>query len=151
MSVCTSFGDFFPHCMDTYWKKTAMFLNGNAALIITNLLYATQGYIVSCHKRRNIQQWQTKQRATLVSPVCRETSVMIFNMQSLISFYFMALPLRGVRFLRSRKAAPDCRASIRLSITPVSSPSAREQITQATVITRWQVASPLTDGEEKNK
>lgn len=63
----------------------------------------------------------------------------------------MALPLRGVRFLRSRKAAPDCRASIRLSITPVSSPSAREQITQATVITRWQVATPLTDGEEKNK
>lgn len=41
-----------------------------------------------------------------------------------------ALPLRGVRFLRSRKAAPDCRASIRLSITPVSSPSVREQITE---------------------
>lgn len=39
----------------------------------------------------------------------------------------MALPFRGVRFLRSRKAAPDCRASIRLSITPVSSPSARQQ------------------------
>lgn len=36
------------------------------------------------------------------------------------------LPFRGVRFLRSRKAAPDCRASIRLSITPVSSPSAEE-------------------------
>lgn len=33
------------------------------------------------------------------------------------------LPLRGVRFRRSRKASPDCRASIRLSITPVSSPS----------------------------
>lgn len=31
--------------------------------------------------------------------------------------------MRGVRFLRSRKAAPDCKASIRLSITPVSSPS----------------------------
>ena len=30
------------------------------------------------------------------------------------------IPLRGVRFRRSRKAAPDCKASIRLSITPVS-------------------------------
>lgn len=30
---------------------------------------------------------------------------------------------RGVRFLRSLKAAPDCKASSRLSITPVSSPS----------------------------
>ena len=29
----------------------------------------------------------------------------------------------GIRFLRSRNAAPDCRASRRLSITPVSSPS----------------------------
>lgn len=133
MSVCTSFGDLFHTAWIHIEKNPAMFLNGKAALIITNLLYATQGCIVSCHRRRNIQQRQTKQRATRVSPVC---SVMIFNMQSLISFYFMALPLRGVRFLRSRKAAPDCRASIRLSITPVSSPSAREQITQATVITR---------------
>lgn len=29
----------------------------------------------------------------------------------------------GIRFLRSLNAAPDCRASRRLSITPVSSPS----------------------------
>lgn len=36
------------------------------------------------------------------------------------------LPLRGFRFRRSRNAAPDWRASIRLSITPVSSPSVRE-------------------------
>lgn len=41
------------------------------------------------------------------------------------------LPLRGVRFRRSRKAAPDCRASIRLSITPVSSPSVRQHTTEA--------------------
>lgn len=31
----------------------------------------------------------------------------------------------GVLFLRSRKAAPDCSASSRLSITPVSSPSVK--------------------------
>lgn len=46
-------------------------------------------------------------------------------------FFFIASPLRGVRFRRSRKAAPDCRASMRLSITPVSSPSVREQRTEA--------------------
>ncbi len=47
------------------------------------------------------------------------------------TLFFTALPLRGVRFRRSRKAAPDWRASIRLSITPVSSPSVREQIIKA--------------------
>lgn len=41
----------------------------------------------------------------------------------------LLIPERGVLFLRSRKAAPDCRASIRLSITPVSSPSTGENDT----------------------
>lgn len=54
--MCTSFGDIFHTAWIHIEKKTAMFLNGKAALIITNLLYATQGYIVSCHKRRNMPQ-----------------------------------------------------------------------------------------------
>lgn len=65
---------------------------------------------------------QTKQRATLVSQ-CRGKRT---SWYLICDHSFMALPFRGVRFLRSRKAAPDCRASIKLSITPVSSPSARD-------------------------
>lgn len=63
--------------------------------------------------------------------------------------FFIALPLRGVRFRRSRKAAPDCRASIRLSITPVSSPSVREQIMEAKMITGQYITLPLTQQEEE--
>lgn len=52
---------------------------------------------------------------------------------------------RGVRFLRSLKAAPDCRASSRLSITPVSSPSAssRKRILKS--------AQPRADLRKKKK
>lgn len=100
-----------------------MFLNGKAAFITINLFFTTRGYLAICHKRRNKQWWQTQRRATRVSQCTGEPVSRYFICDN----WFMALPVRGVRFLRSRKAAPDCRASIRLSITPVSSPSAREQ------------------------
>lgn len=45
--MCTSFGDLFHTAWIHIEKNPAMFLNGKAALIITNPLYATQGCIVS--------------------------------------------------------------------------------------------------------
>lgn len=56
----------------------------------------------------------------------RSSSHINTDVTCLITRLCKKLPLRGFRFRRSRKAAPDCRASIRLSITPVSSPSVRE-------------------------
>lgn len=47
MSVCTSFCDLFHTAWIHIEKNPALFLNGKAALINTNLLYATQGCIVS--------------------------------------------------------------------------------------------------------
>lgn len=44
----------------------------------------------------------------------------------------------GIRFLRSRNAAPDCRASRRLSITPVSSPSGGRERSEL-ILEQWKL------------
>lgn len=62
----------------------------------------------------------------------------------------------GVLFLRSRKAAPDCKASSKLSITPVSSPSVKRDAGNPispqgyhSNVKAYTETGDVTDGREK--